>query len=160
LEKTFILQRVSPYFKNIRKEITKSPIFYFYDLGLRNFAAGSFGDLSEMGFIFQNFVFNSLKEQIRHSPSKICFWRTKDGAEIDFVVDFGSRLIPIEVKYRKFETVELTRALRSFIGRYRPEKALIINLTHEATVNLNRTKIYILPVYRLNVFFSEKRLLN
>ncbi len=57
LEKTFVLQRVTPYFRNIRKEITKSPIFYFYDFGLRNFALGSFGSLKDPGFVFQNFVF-------------------------------------------------------------------------------------------------------
>ncbi|NQT67072.1 MAG: DUF4143 domain-containing protein, partial [Actinobacteria bacterium] len=59
LEKTFILKRVSPFYKNIRKEITKSPIFYFYDLGMRNFILNVFGKLdsiSDKGFLFQNFI--------------------------------------------------------------------------------------------------------
>lgn len=149
LEKTFILQRISPYFKNIRKEITKSPVFYFYDLGLRNFAIGSFGNLKEMGFVFQNFVLNILKETTKISSSKICFWRTKDRAEIDFVIDFGKWLIPVEVKYKKLEKAEITRALRSFIERYEPKKALIVNLALDTTVNLQQTKIHIIPFYKI-----------
>ena len=148
LEKTFILQKATPYFKNVRKEITKSPIFYFYDLGLRNFAAGDFGSLKDMGFVFQNFVFNILREKTKISPSKICFWRTKDKAEIDFVIEIGRDLIPIEVKYKKLETPEIPRALRSFIERYKPKKALIINLALDTTIGLNQTKIHFIPFNR------------
>jgi predicted AAA+ superfamily ATPase len=149
LEKTFILQRVTPYFKNVRKEITKSPVFYFYDLGLRNFTSGEFGSLKDIGFIFQNFIFNILREKTRISPSRICFWRTKDKAEIDFVVDPGKAVIPIEVKYKKLITPEIPRALRSFIKRYKPEKALIINLTLDTNISLNQTKVHIIPFYKI-----------
>jgi hypothetical protein len=149
LEKTFILKRINPYFKNVRKEITKSPIFYYYDLGLRNFASGSFGSLQDKGFVFQNFVFNVLREKVRLSSSKICFWRTKDKAEIDFVVDSGKNLIPIEVKYKKLGAAKIPTPLRSFIKRYKPEKSLIINLSMDEVVVLNRTKIYILPFYKI-----------
>ncbi len=149
LEKTFIMQRVTPYFRNVRKEITKSPIFYFYDLGLRNFALGNFGSLREPGFVFQNFIFNILKEKTSRSAAKICFWRTKDKAEIDFVVDFGRLVIPLEVKYKRLITPEITRALRNFIAHYKPKKALIVNLTLDKTFSLNRTKIYIIPFFKL-----------
>jgi predicted AAA+ superfamily ATPase len=149
LEKTFIIKRINPYFKNVRKEITKSPIFYFYDLGLRNFASGSFGSLQDKGFVFQNFVFNILREKVRLSSSKICFWRTKDKAEIDFVVDSGRNLIPIEVKYKKLAAAKIPTSLRSFIKRYKPEKSLIINLSMDEVVILNQTKIYVLPFYKV-----------
>ncbi len=149
LEKTFILERITPYFKNVRKEITKSPIFYFYDLGLRNFAYGNFGSLQDKGFVFQNFVFNVLKEKIRLSSSKICFWRTKDKAEIDFVVDIEKKPLPVEVKYKKLTTTKIPRSLRSFIERYKPEEALIVNLALDETIVLNRTKINIIPFYKI-----------
>ncbi|MBI5199398.1 MAG: DUF4143 domain-containing protein [Nitrospirae bacterium] len=42
-EKTFIIKRLTPYYRNIRKEISKSPVLYFNDLGLRNFSIGQFG---------------------------------------------------------------------------------------------------------------------
>jgi len=149
LEKTFIIQRISPYFKNIRKEITKSPIFYFYDLGLRNFASGDFGGLKDMGFVFQNFVFNVLKEKIKMSSSKICFWRTKDKAEVDFVIDSGKGLIPVEVKYKKLTIPKIPRALRSFVDKYKPGKALVVNLTLDTTIYINRTEILFIPFFRI-----------
>jgi uncharacterized protein len=145
LEKTFIIQRVTPYFRNTRKEITKSPVYYFYDIGLRNFATGSFGRLRDMGFVFQNFIFNILKEEKRISSSKIYFWRTKDKAEIDFVIEYGKSLIPIEVKYKKLATPKIPRALRSFIERYKPEKSLIVNLSLNTTIKISQTKVYIIP---------------
>jgi predicted AAA+ superfamily ATPase len=149
LEKTFILQKSAPYFRNIRKEITKSPLFYFYDLGLRNFALGNFGTLRDKGFVFQNFIFNILREQVHRGAAKICFWRTKDKAEIDFVIDGGSWQVPIEVKYRRLETPEITRALRSFIELYHPSKALIINVSLDTTVMVKETTIYLVPFYRV-----------
>ncbi|MFP4086537.1 MAG: DUF4143 domain-containing protein, partial [Desulfobacteraceae bacterium] len=102
IQKTFIIDLVSPYYRNVRKEITKSPTCYFYDLGLRNYALGLFGHLVqplELDFVFQNFVFTLLKERTAFSPAKIHFWRTKDRAEVDFVIDLGKMVIPIEVKY-------------------------------------------------------------
>lgn len=152
LQKTFILQKVTPYFRNLRKEITKSPIFYFYDLGLRNYALGIFGGIKEspeIGFLFQNFVFNLLRDNMRTSPATIHFWRTKDGAEVDFVIDLGQKQIPIEVKYRELKKPEITRSLRSFVGKYHPQKAFVVNLGLEKTLTVNKTKIHFLPLYKI-----------
>lgn len=156
LEKTFIIRKVSPFFKNVRKEITKSPVYYFYDLGLRNFALGNFGTLSETGFVFQNFIYSILRDQISSSSSRICFWRTKDKAEVDFVVDSGRTTIPIEVKYKQMTAPEVTKALRSFIEKYKPVKTLIVNLTLEKIIEINKTKVYFVPFYKImaNSFFD------
>jgi len=97
-----------------------------------------------------------LREKTRISSSKICFWRTKDKAEIDFVIDLGKALIPIEVKYKKLTAPVIPRALRSFIERYKPEKALIINLNLDTTSSLNQTKIHIIPFYKI----MENNLIN
>lgn len=130
LAKTCITQRVTPYFTNARKEITKAPLFYFEDLGLRNFAAGEFGMPREgaLGFIFENFVANILKEQLRWAGAEIHFWRSKDGAEVDFIVVKGNTVIPIEVKYKALKKLEITKSLRSFITKYRPADVWLINL--------------------------------
>lgn len=150
LEKTFIVQRVSPYFRNIRKEITKAPTFYFYDLGLRNFALGQFGSNFDKGFVFQNFVFLLLKEEVEGSAAKIGFWRTKDKAEVDFVIDFGAFQLPVEVKYL-LRKPGITRALRSFIERYEPRNAIIVNMSLDATVNIGLTTIHVIPFSRLKL---------
>ncbi|MEO0124247.1 MAG: ATP-binding protein [candidate division WOR-3 bacterium] len=155
LEKTFIIRKVSPFFRNIRKEITKSPVYYFNDLGMRNYAIGSFGSVNDTGFLFQNFVYNLLYEQIKNSSAKICFWRTKDKAEVDFVIDSGRDVYPIEVKYKRMSETEITRALRSFIEKYRPAKAFIVNLSLKKSIKLNKTMVYIIPFYEIIFYFKE-----
>ncbi|MGH7598521.1 MAG: ATP-binding protein, partial [bacterium] len=41
LEGTFIFKRLTPFFQNVRRELSKMPKIYALDLGLRNFAAGN-----------------------------------------------------------------------------------------------------------------------
>jgi len=149
-EKTFIIHRTSPYFRNMRKEITKSPVAYFQDLGLRNYVMGLFGNLNarrNAGFVFQNLVWSLLRERHVFSPAEIHFWRTTDKAEVDFVVTSGPLVTPVEVKYRDMRRPEIGRSLRSFIKRYRPEKAWIINLSFREEVKLNSTHILFMPFW-------------
>ncbi|PIP30942.1 ATPase [bacterium (Candidatus Howlettbacteria) CG23_combo_of_CG06-09_8_20_14_all_37_9] len=149
LEKTFVLERVTPFFKNPRKEITKSPMVYFEDLGLRNYSAGVFGrveETSNLGSLFENLIFFLLKDKIYFSPANIHFWRTKDGAEVDFVIDTHKQL-PIEVKYQSLKCPEMTRSFRNYIEKYKPEKAYIINLSLKEMETLNTTIVYFIPFY-------------
>lgn len=151
-EKTFVINKIPPYFKNIRKEITKSPVYYFNDLGLRNFAIGIFGKVgvgSDLGFLFQNFVYLILKERCRLGNTQIKFWRTKDRAEVDFVIDHVYRQLPVEVKYAKLKREKISRSFRSFIEKYKPERALVVNLTLEKEEKVGKTRVIFLPFYRL-----------
>lgn len=151
-EKTFIVQKLSPYFRNIRKEITKSPVYYFHDIGLRNYAIGMFGMLSQpsdFGFPFENFILNILKEKIRFTGANIHFWRTKDGAEVDFIIDNRAKQIPIEVKYKKLSKPETSRSFLNFIKKYVPKDAAVVNLSLDAVKHIGKTKIHFLPFYRL-----------
>ena len=156
LENTFILAKVTPFFKNIRKEITKSPVFYFYDLGMRNYSLGIFGTVTrphDAGPAFENFVFNIIKQKTTDTASRIHFWRTKDKAEVDFVVNSGKKVIPIEVKYKDLAKPELTRSFRSFIDKYKPQRGYIVHLGKAMRQKINTTTIFFMPYYK---FFLEK----
>jgi predicted AAA+ superfamily ATPase len=159
LEKTFIVRRLTPFFRNVRKEIRKSPLVYFYDLGLRNYGAGSFGRLNanEAGFVFQNFIFNWLKEAMADSPVEIHFWHTADQAEVDFILDFAREAVPLEVKYSPLRKPTVPRGLRSFIEHYAPAKAYVVNCALRAAVDLNKTKIYFVPYWDLARIIHELR---
>jgi predicted AAA+ superfamily ATPase len=155
LQKTFIIRKVTPYFKNIRKEITKSPVFYFNDLGLRNYAAGVFGNVvapQGIGMIFENFIFNLMQESFQQTPTNMHFWRTKDGAEVDLIIDKGKEQLPLEVKYRALRKPEISRSFRNFINKYEPKEAFIINLSLDKEVKIGETKVFIIPFYKLFSF--------
>jgi len=60
LEFTFVLDKILPFKKNIRTQITKMPKIYFFDLGIRNAILGNFLEMesrSDAGHLFENFVF-------------------------------------------------------------------------------------------------------
>ena len=152
LEKTFILKRVRPFFRNVRKEISRSPIFYFSDLGLRNYAIDSFGKIqepNEAGFPFQNFVFNGLEKRLEFSSATLHFWRTKGGAEVDFVINTGVTPTPIEAKYKKLEGLRVGRSLKSFIEKYHPSQAIVVHLGEEKEMYFDKTKLSFLPFHQL-----------
>ena len=151
-QKIFLLDLISPYARNVRKEITKSPVPYFWDLGLRNYALGIFGHLgspSECGFIFENLVFLLLKEQVKLGTTKVNFWRTKDKAKVNFILESGRKVVPVEVKYKSLRKEEIPRSLRSFIEKYSPDEGYVINLDYKNKLKINKTTLFFLPYYEL-----------
>jgi len=151
-QKIFLVELITPYAPNVRKEISKSPVPYFFDLGLRNYSLGLFGNLEsprEGGFTFENLVFLMLKEKLGFKPAKLNFWRTKDKAEVDFVIEAGKRLIPVEVKYKRLKQSKVSASLRSFIQKYQPEQAFTVNLSLHETLDIGGTTLSFLPYHEL-----------
>ncbi len=148
LQNTLLINKVTPFFRNVRKEISKSPIYYFDDLGMRNYALGIFGStipLSEVGFLFQNLIFNFLKEQARDKPYKIHYWRTTDKAEVDFIYDKVREIIPLEVKYKTLTHPQMTRSFQNFLSRYHPQKGYIVHLGAAMQKEVQDTNIFFIP---------------
>jgi len=151
-EKTFIIKRLTPYFRNLRKEISKSPVMYFNDIGMRNFAVRHFGRytiLSELGFVFQNLVYHLLSEKAQYDGSTIHFWRTKDKADVDFVANKGDEVLPVEVKCRELKGKETGRSLRGFINRYNPAEAWVVNINFYDEEKIGKTRVRFIPFYEL-----------
>jgi hypothetical protein len=151
-QKIFLVELITPYARNVRKEISKSPAPYFWDLGLRNYSLGVFGHLEspfEKGFVFENLVFLLLRQKLRFKAAKLHYWRTKDKAEVDFVIEAGRRLIPAEVKCKHLKQDSVPPSLRSFIDKYKPKEAYIINLDLNKTLNINKTTLFFLPFHEL-----------
>ncbi len=137
-EQTFAIQTISPYFTNKIKEIIKSPKVYFNDIGLRNYTIDEFGYINranEFGFLFENLVLDILKQRNKNSSREVHFWRTSDKAEVDFIVDSGKAVLPIEVKYSEYSKALIPPSLKSFINKYKPHEAWVINLKLRESVD-------------------------
>lgn len=113
---TYIIDLVTPYYKNIRSEISKMPKAYVLDIGIRNYLLRSFEvGLDIHGGIVENFVYNALLAQ--YNKEYIHFYRTSGGAEIDFVIeDKNNKLMLCEVKYRN--KVNVPVIMKNFEKRY------------------------------------------
>jgi len=151
-EKTFILELIPPFFRNKEKEIVKAPQAYYKDIGIRNISieqAGRIQRLNEAGFEFQNFVYRLLRSYIGDRLYTLHYWRTKSQAEVDFVIDQGHDLLPVEVKAKALKRTTISRSFRSFINTYEPREAWVVNLSLEASIEVENTKVYFLPWWKL-----------
>jgi len=153
LESTYILTKVTPFYQNVRKEITKAPLYYFFDHGLRNYLLGLFGlpDIPSVlsGHLFENVVFNMIRRHIS-APTEIHFWRTLGNAEVDFILRTGLTATPVEVKYKQLDAGELTKSFVSFVETYKSKKGYFIHLGNKATQKLGDTEITKLPYYAVD----------
>jgi predicted AAA+ superfamily ATPase len=148
-EQTFIISIVKPFFTNAKKEITKSPSIYFNDLGMCNFSKSNFNSDVNDGMVFQNFIFLKLRERYEKGLNKVNYWRTKDKAEVDFIVHTENGVMPIEVKYSNLKSAKITRSFRSFIKKYSPKKAIVVNLSLDTRIKIDETEVVFVPHSKL-----------
>jgi len=151
LKSTFIIKEVRPYFINKQKELTKNPKIYFLDNGFRNYLIENYNSLNlrpDSGQIFEQYVFIRLNE-ICSGKGALHFWRTKAGAEVDFIFLRGNDIVPIEVKLTEFNKPVITKSLASFINIFNPKTAFVVNKNFWGKSVVSNTKVIFIPVYYL-----------
>lgn len=104
LEKSFVLINIRGFSRNLRKEVTKTSRYYFYDNGVRNALINNFNPLSlrdDMGELWENYiVLERLKKQSYDQiRSNNYFWRTYDQKEIDWVEEREGKIFGFEIKW-------------------------------------------------------------
>lgn len=147
LENTFIVSLLRPFFVNSRTELVKTPKVYFIDTGFRNYLLSDFKEFqkrSDGGRLVENFVFTALK---RRNLDKINFWRTKSKAELDFVVQKESKIVPIEVKYST--KPKIGKSAYSFIEKFSPPRLYIFTRGYIGEAKIKNCKIKFVPAYYL-----------
>ncbi len=97
LETSYQLVSLEPYAVNRTSRLVKSPKLYWSDTGLAMFLAG---ELQPQGAHLENLVLMDLVawRDAQVDPPQVLYWRTRTGAEVDFVVERGAELLAIEVK--------------------------------------------------------------
>jgi len=133
LEQTFVIQKLTPYFRNLRQEIIRANKVYFLDNGLRNLVLENFdaGDNRlDKGAVLENAVFSQLAFLTRKKIGGFHFWRTKQKTEVDFVIEKGSGLLPIEVKWN-VRNKSLSAGLRNFITKFSPRKVVVVGFVEK-----------------------------
>jgi predicted AAA+ superfamily ATPase len=131
LRKAFVIQTVSGFSKNLRKEISKRDKIYFLDTGIRNTLIDRFTPLSyrdDKGRLWENFLFIErmkllANHQVRSTPH---FWRLHSGAEIDYVEQIGDTLTGFEFKYNR----KAARPPASWSAAYPDAGFQVINTTN------------------------------
>lgn len=110
LRKSYIVDIISPFHANVRKELTKMPKVYFLDSGFRNTVLGDYRypqQRLDKGNLLENLVFITLRT---FGFDPIHFWRTQDKHEVDFVLPKEPAALEVKwqssafdpKKYRRF----------------------------------------------------------
>ncbi|VAW29768.1 hypothetical protein MNBD_BACTEROID07-907 [hydrothermal vent metagenome] len=109
LEQSFVIFRLSAFSRNLRKEISKSQKFYFYDNGIRNLLTDNLHALkmrNDIGALWENFILSERKKKLLYDNKHThnYFWRTYSGTEIDYIEEYQGKLSAFEIKYNKSKT--------------------------------------------------------
>ncbi len=105
LEKVFILKKSQGFSRNLRKEITKTHRYYFWDNGVRNSIINNFIPLNlrnDTGMLWENFLFSE-RLKTRHYKKIYAnefFWRTYDQKEIDLIEEREGNIFAYEFKWK------------------------------------------------------------
>ena len=120
LEDTLVVYRVQAFRPKVSKRrVSQRERFVFFDLGVRNTLLGIHrGQLSPMekGNLFEQWIFLQLMA-FSHAHKKgwrISSFRTDTGAEVDWILDAGSKLLAIECKVGKNVSEHDLNGLRIF----------------------------------------------
>ncbi len=126
LEDTLLGIRLDPYHASIRKRQRQAPKFFFFDTGVLRALNGTLNvalvpGTYAFGKAFEHFVFLEMirLNEYRRADYRFSYLRTKDGAEIDLIIERPGRspaLVEIKSTDRVDErdTREITRFLPDF----------------------------------------------
>lgn len=129
LSKVFIIYPLSGYSNNLRKEVSKSKKWYFYDNGIRNALIANFNPLTQRNDIGQLWEQYFLSERIKYNSynnyfPQYFFWRTYDGQEIDLLeLNNKQQLLALECKWKEGKV----KAPAAFSKAYPKARFKIIN---------------------------------
>jgi hypothetical protein len=105
LEKVFVIFRLRGFSRNLRKEIAKSARYYFFDNGVRNTLIQNFNPLAlrnDVGALWENYLMVERRKanEFAGRSANTYFWRTYDQKEIDYIEEYGGRLLGFEFKWQ------------------------------------------------------------
>lgn len=109
LAKVFVLFKIGGFSRNLRKEVTKSSKYYFYDNGLRNALIANMNPLElrdDVGKLWENYAISERLKFLQYTGmvSNNYFWRTYDQQEIDWIEDRNGKLHAYEMKWKPGKT--------------------------------------------------------
>lgn len=135
LESTFLIHRIYPYFPNTRKRLLKAPKIFLADSGLAAHMLGvedwkSAEKIQVSGRLFETWVFNQLQSlcETANAATRLSFFRTYAGEEVDFVLERNDAIVGIEVKNSKSFSRKDLRGMELFISSIKNKRAIGIFL--------------------------------
>ena len=130
LETSYIVFRLPPFHPSVRKRLVKMPKLHFYDTGLACWLVGirtpdQLRSHPLRGAIFESWVVSETYKHMMNrgdGPRGLSFYRTRDGTEVDLVLERQDGLTLLEAKAAATPSASLfdgpNRVRRQLEGRF------------------------------------------
>jgi len=137
---------LEPYYRNLGKRLIKSPKVYITDVGLLCFLLNikDHDDLMHsplLGQIWETYVVCQLMIQYSFKGLKagMYYWRTRDGSEVDVIMEHGGKIIALEIKFSEFVKGNEVTSLKNLIATIKKEHihyaGVIARTSHRYTID-------------------------
>jgi hypothetical protein len=150
-DKTYIWRTVPSFENSKSKSALKMPKGMLRDSGLTHYLAGietreALLRHPQVGHNFESFVSEEIIKGIQ--ATRVTRWdyyyfRTKNGAEVDLVLDGSFGILPIEIKLGQQTAVKQLTALRQFVEQHELPFGIVVN--NNPTVQMLADKIIQIP---------------
>jgi predicted AAA+ superfamily ATPase len=123
LETTHLFERLPAFATNRTSRILKSPKAFWNDPGLAVFLSGYYQETElrksrELRCYFESFIYHHLRvlAQLMTPPARLFTWCTKQGQEVDFILEYGRKVLAIEVKSSSHVGYGDADGIRAFVA--------------------------------------------
>jgi len=133
LEGAFLIRRLRPYVRNVRKRLVKTPRVYWRDSGLLH-ALLNVTDLEHLyrqpwlGASWEGFVLEQTLAILEAGGRRVqpFFFRTSDGYELDLVLDWGDKLWAVEIKLTSNPSPDAVDRLRRTAALIGADRCILV----------------------------------
>jgi uncharacterized protein len=127
LADALLVRILTPWHSSQGKRLVRTPKVYFRDTGLVHTLLGITDQTSllrhpQVGASWESLAIDEILR--RADGSREYFWRTSNGAELDLLVETGSRLLGFEVK--RADAPTMTKSIRSALDDLAPDHVWIV----------------------------------
>lgn len=160
LEASFLVFRLPPWRRNIKKQLTKAPKLHFLDTGLACHLLGvrTADELRHhplRGAIFETWVVSEVYKSFTHRgmTPPLFYFRDHKGLEIDLVVERGDRVELVECKSGTTVAGDAFRSLErvdALLTRADEWRRVTCTLVYGGEERQQRTKALVLPWRRVD----------
>ena len=138
-EHTFIWRQIPAFSHSTKKSLSKMPKGLLRDSGMVSYLMSltdreSLIRSPKLGRIFESFATEEIIKGLNSHFSgrwNYSYYRTKNGAEVDLILEGDFGLLPIEIKFSSFVRQRSLRSLKYFIKEYSAPFGVVINNSQE-----------------------------
>ena len=145
-EGTYIWRNTPSYEKSTSKSIVKMPRGNIRDSGLTNFIQGisrreQLFNYPNVGASFEAFITEEIIKGVQATDAvnwKFYYFRTRNGAEIDMILEGPFGTLPIEIKFGSSIKQRQIQTLKSFVNNNNLPMGIVINNSDEVRLVADR----------------------